>query len=177
MGPAPAHLLALHVPRGHKQGHAPVREITGQLIRPHQGPTRQQAPLQVAPAETGQIELGIAADGPREGLGAGHTSGAGSPLPELEWPQDPGGLMGGAQLGEPLESRETRRVHSSTDSWPPERKGQAGEIWGFWGDPLRARLWEGCRGRGGLLDCKKTWRDMPFSEALASALPSSTGSL
>ena len=30
-------------------------------------------------------------------------------------------------------------------------------MWGFWGDPLSARPWEGCRGRGGLLDRKQTW--------------------
>lgn len=162
MGPAPAHLLALHVPRGHKQGHAPVREITGQLIRPYQGPTRQQAPPGSSCGDR-PIELGIAADGPREGLGAGHTSGAGSPSQSWSGLRTLGanggstawrapGVQGNPpcpQLYRPLASGE---------------EGTAGEIWGL-GGPSKGKALGGLqRSRWGFWTVRRLGGTCPSSE-------------
>lgn len=66
-GRGAAYLLALHVPGGHEEGHVAVWEVPGQLLRPHQGPTRQETPLQVAPVERGPSQGGA---GLRDAFGA-----------------------------------------------------------------------------------------------------------
>lgn len=188
-GGQPAYLLSLHVPRGHEEGHVPVWEVAGQLVCPHQGPARQETPLQVAPADTGQTELGpgggrVAAHGPREGPEAGHTSqGSGAPLPELGFPQDPVvGTEHSAEvpcsLGKPtvFTALQTPQAFGFPPS-PPERKGRKGDIWGFFVEPLRAKPRKGRRGRGGLLHGKQTWGGRaPLSGAPAFASLPSTGS-
>lgn len=70
-GGQPAYLLSLHVPRGHEEGHVPVWEVAGQLVCPHQGPTRQETPLQVAPADTGQTKPGPGGGGGSQHMGPG----------------------------------------------------------------------------------------------------------
>lgn len=141
--------------------------ITEQLIRPHPGPTRQQAPLQVAPAGKARLSWGSQQTDPGRGLGAGHLWGWEPPSQSWSGLQDPGGYWGSTAWRAWV--RETAVSTALQTPGLPERKGQAGEIWGFLGDPLRARLWEGCRGRGGLLDCRRLG-DMPFSLRL-SGLP------